>query len=123
MGYEIWQRRSDGTEVLEVMIGAGGGFSSIGPQYGLEDAVDRFSHKMIEAGSAVVYDKNLYTPWRNCVGTGSGTYIAHDDVRWCESRFEQGSMAAYYENDLGGWWNGRAALTALKAHLNGQKQD
>lgn len=63
------------------------------------DCVERYGHAITVPWSAP-------TPMNHhMIGVGVG----HDDARWAESRFIEGSMAAYYENGeaFGGarWWD------------------
>lgn len=47
-----------------------------------------------------------------------GVGVGHRDAEFCESRGEPGepwsSMAAYYENNSGGWWSGKFHSDGVK---------
>lgn len=80
---------------LTIWRGAGGTSGSDPLRYWLE-AIARYGH-------AVVDDSRSRPTNHRIIGVGVG----HDDARWAESRFEEGSMAAYYENGAaidGPWW-------------------
>lgn len=50
-------------------------------------------------GAAIVTDSRTGRPWNHQVaGVGGG----HNDADWAESRFLEGSQAAWYENDGAG---------------------
>lgn len=60
--------------------------------------VTEFVRTVDRYGAAILTDNRTQRPTAHNV-SGSGT--GHNDVDWCESRFEEGSMAAYYENGSG----------------------
>lgn len=72
------------------------GRSGISPfRPGTPEAVAEFVRTMDRYGAAILVDDRHQRPANHrLIGVGTG----HDDADWCESRFEQGSMASYYEN-------------------------
>lgn len=75
------------------------------------DTVTEFVRTVDRYGAAIMTDDRNRRPFNHGVsGVGGG----HDDAEWCESRFEDGSMAAWYENEAG-TWNDPAANIARRA--------
>jgi hypothetical protein len=70
-----------------VCSGIGG---CIDPEREWKRNIEQFGHAI------VIDDDRRERSWNHrIIGVGVG----HDDARWAESRFGDGSMAAYYEND------------------------
>lgn len=60
-----------------------------------EEAVAEWVRTVERYGAVIVTDNMADRPFNHYViGIGGG----HQDADWCESRFEEGSMVAYYEN-------------------------
>lgn len=59
------------------------------------ETVAEFVHTIERYGAAILTDSRTIRPIAHNV-SGGGT--DHNDAEWCESRFEEGSQAAWYEN-------------------------
>lgn len=76
---------------------ARGGISPFDPDS--ETTVREFVRTIERYGAAILVDSRTIGPWNHHVaGIGAG----HDDADWCESRFQEGSHAAWIENGESG---------------------
>ncbi len=70
------------------------------------EAVAEWVRTVERYGAAIVTDNRTDRPWNHqVIGIGGG----HNDADWAESRFQEGSMVAYYESGEG------YALTSAEA--------
>lgn len=74
------------------------GRSGISPFAPDELGVAEWVRTVERYGAAIVTDNRTPRPYNHhVIGVGSG----HDDANWCESRFQEGSHAAWTENSKG----------------------
>ncbi len=101
MTFTIWHNNIGRPIDLAVILPGGEPFSYEG-RSGISPGDLGEWLRVLERFGHAITEPNVYPRPTNHRMIGCG--VGHSDVDWCESRFREGSMAAYYEN--GEAWNG-----------------